>query len=91
LYRIGSDRVSRSEEVVLAERTHTLVGGPEPLADAGNVEFVLACLAGHLRQALIGIMDNTVTNAAILDSLYFLVDVALPKQDSSDDVTILDL
>ena len=63
----------------------------EPLADAGHVEFVLACLARHLGETLVGFVDNTVANVAILYTFYFPLNVSLPSEDSRDDVPILEL
>jgi hypothetical protein len=63
----------------------------EPLADAGHVEFVLACLARHLRETLVGFVDYTIANVAILNPVYLPLDVSLPSEDSRDDVPILEL
>jgi len=63
----------------------------EPLADAGHVEFVLACLARHLGEALVGFVDYTVANVAILNTVNLLLYVSLPSEDSRNDVSILEL
>lgn len=63
----------------------------EPLADAGHVEFVLACLARHLGKTLVGFVNYTVANVAILNTIYLPLDISLPSEDSRDDVPILEL
>ena len=63
----------------------------EPLADAGYVEFVLACLARHLGETLVGFVDYTVANVAILYTVDLPLDVSLPSEDSRDNVSILEL
>ena len=54
----------------------------EPFADACNMEFVFAGLARHLWQTLIVLMDNTIANVAIFDSLDFPFNVCFPCKDS---------
>jgi hypothetical protein len=63
----------------------------EPLADAGHVEFVLACLARHLGETLVGFVDYAVANVAILNAVDLLLYVSFPSEDSRYDVSILEL
>lgn len=54
---------------------------PEPLANACNMELVLACFAWHFGQTLIVLVDHTVADVAVLDSFDFPLDVGLPSKD----------
>lgn len=73
---------TNSEEIGLTERTVALVAGSEPFADAGDVELVLAVLAGHAWEALVSWVEHTVANAAVFNSFDLFVDVGFPEQDS---------
>jgi len=75
----------------LAKRAVALVAGLEPLSDARHVELVLAVLARHSWEALVGRMQDAVADETLLDALYLFVDVALPEEDCGDDVTITNL
>jgi hypothetical protein len=42
------------------------------------MEFVLACLAGEAWKAVVGCVDDTVTDRTLLNTFKFLVKIALP-------------
>ena len=54
----------------------------EPLADASNMEFVFAGLARHLRETLVVLMDNTITDVAVFNSFDFSFNVCFPCKNS---------
>ena len=72
----------------MTERALALVAGFKPLADAGHVEFVLAVLARHARETLVGGVHHTVADHAVFHALDLLVQVALPKKHCRDNVTV---
>jgi hypothetical protein len=73
---------SSLEEECLAQGAVRFVGGVEPLADTGNVELVLAVPALHRGNGSVIGVQHTVADVALLDSGHFLVNVALPQQNS---------
>ena len=80
-----------SEEVLLAERAVALVARLKPLSDASHVEFVSAILARHSREALVSWVEHAVADHAILNTLNLFVDVALPKEDCRNNVSVSQL
>lgn len=46
------------------------------------MELVLACLASEARKAVVGSMDDTITNRALLNTFKFFVKIALPYSNS---------
>jgi hypothetical protein len=72
----------------LAERTIGLVARAEPLADACDVELVLAVLALHVWKAPVDSMHHAVADIALFNAVHLLVDVALPQQNGRDDVSV---
>lgn len=50
----------------------------EPLVHASRMELVLASLAGQAWKAVVGCVDDTVTDRALLNTFKFLVKIALP-------------
>lgn len=75
----------------MAQWTVALVACSEPLADAGDVELVLAVLAWHAWQTLVGWVEDTVADEAVLNAVDLLVDVGFPEENGRDDVSIPDL
>ena len=75
-------------EECLAERAVALVAGVEPLADAIDMELVVAVLAGKGWQTAVRAVQNAVADRALLHTVHLVVNVLFPKQDRADDVTI---
>lgn len=80
-----------SEEVGLAEWTVALVTGLEPLADAADVELVLAVLTRHAGQRLVRRVEHAVADEALFHAVDLLIDITLPQQHCRYNVTVPDL
>jgi len=52
------------------------------------MELVHTVLAGKGRHRSVNAMENTVADTAFFNTVHFLVDVGLPKEDGRDDITI---
>jgi hypothetical protein len=75
----------------LANRAVALVTLSEPLADASDVELILAGLARHLGQALVIFVHNAIADVAVLNAFDFSLDVSFPCENGRNDVSILEL
>lgn len=73
---------------MLAKRAITFVACFEPLSHTSYMELVLAVFARHSWETLVSRVKHTVADHAVLNSLDLFVDVALPKEDGRDDVSV---
>ena len=72
----------------MTEWTIAFIACIEPLANAANMELVLAVLAGQRGQALICGVQDAIANMALLNPVHLIVNIRLPKQNCTYYVTV---
>ena len=55
------------------------------------MELVFAVFALHRGQRFVALVQDTVTDKALLDTLHLFIDVCLPEKNRSDDVPVAGL
>lgn len=80
---LKSQRVSRMQAALskrsLTQWARRLVRSREPLVQASRVELMLAGLARKPRNAVVGGVDDAITDWTLLDPFKLLVEVAFPS------------